>query len=80
MIAEVEVVGVRQVNLRQVGLQTQCALYRRIPQGALLWAGIEPGIEEVVCLGGCGIGERERWIKPDSLFEKIDRVEAMKRL
>src|SRR5260221_14240261 len=75
MIAAVEVVGVRQANLGQVGLQRHRLVYRRISQGALLWGGIEPGIEEVVCLGACAIDEREPWIEPDSLFQKTDRVD-----
>src|SRR5260221_12210304 len=75
MIAAVEVVGVRQANLGQVGLQRHRLVYRRISQGALLWGGIEPGMEEVVCLGACAIDERERWIEPDSLFQKTDRVD-----
>src|SRR5260370_1342100 len=75
IIAVVEVVGVRQVTLGQVWLQIQRALYRHISQGALQWAGIEQEIEEVVCLSGCAIGERELWIEPDSLFEKTDRVD-----
>src|SRR5260221_13820014 len=73
--AVVEVLSVRQVTLGQAWLQIQRALYRHISQGALQWAGIEQEIEEVVCLSGCAIGERELWIEPDSLFEKTDRVD-----
>src|SRR5258708_38959484 len=75
MIAAVEVEGVCQVNLGQVRLQTQRAVYRRISQGASFGGRIIPQVEKVVSLSGCAIGEREFWIEPDGLIQKTDRVD-----